>query len=103
MFKGQLVKSMYGDDYGDGVSWGKDVLMGNINRPYDYGVYIGQGLKADVLYGDMSVSFIVNPRNMWNLTAGLRIRNLENEQRTQNTNYLYFAIRTSLKNLYWDF
>ncbi len=103
LFKGQMVKSMYGDDYGDGVSWGKDVLMGNINRPYDYGVYIGQGLKTNVLYGDMSVSFIVNTRNMFNLVAGLRIRNLENEQRTQNTNYFYFAVRTSLKNLYWDF
>ncbi len=103
MFKAQMVKSMYGDDYGDGVSWGKNVLMPNTQRPSDYGIYIGQGLKTNVFYTDMSVSFLVNPRNMWNVVAGVQLRNLENEQRTQNTNYFYFGVRTSLKNLYYDF
>ncbi len=103
MFKAQMVKSMYGDDYGDGVSWGKDVLMPNTHRSSDYGIYIGQGLKTNVLCGDMSVSFLVNPRNMFNLVAGVKLRNLENEQRTQKTNYFYFGVRTSLKNLYYDF
>jgi len=103
MFKAQMVKSMYGDDYGDGVSWGKNVLMPNTQRPSDYGIYIGQGLKTNVFYTDLSVSFLINPRNMWNVVAGVQLRNLENEQRKQNTNYFYFGVRTSLKNLYYDF
>jgi hypothetical protein len=102
-FKAELMAAKYGEDYGDGVSWGKDVLMPNTERPGDYGHTIGQGLETEVYNADVNVSFLVNPRNMFNIVAGARLRKLTNDQRTDETQHVYFGIRTSLKSLYYNF
>ncbi len=103
LFKAELMATMYGDDYGDGVSWGKDVLMPNTQRPYDYNHTIGQGLKTNVYNADVNVSFLVNPRNMFNIVAGARIRKMSNDLETMDTQHVYFGVRTSLKSLYYNF
>ncbi|MCG8581488.1 MAG: hypothetical protein MI866_16305, partial [Bacteroidales bacterium] len=102
-FKAELMATKYGDDFGDGVSWGKDVFMPNTERPYDYGHTIGQGLETTVLNADVNVSFLINPRNMFNIVAGARIRKLENDNETMDTQHVYFGVRTSLKSLYYNF
>ncbi|WP_244828516.1 hypothetical protein [Carboxylicivirga sediminis] len=109
-FKAELMATMYGDDYGDGISWGKDVLMPNTQRPLDtdgrpreHGYSIGDGLKTNVYNADVNVSFLVNPRNMFNIVAGARIRKMSNDLETIDTQHVYFGIRTSLKSLYYNF
>ncbi len=103
MFKAELMTAMYGEDFDDDVSWGKDVLKPNTQRPYDYGHVIGQGLRTNVYNADMNVSYLINPRNMFNVFAGMRLRELTNDQRTEETQHFYFGIRTSLKALYNNF
>lgn len=110
MLKAELMATEYGDDFGDGVSWGKDVFMPNTQRPLDendrpreYGHYIGQGLNTSVYNADVNVSFLINPRNMFNVTAGARIRKQTNDERTLDTQHFYFAIRTSIKSIYNNF
>ncbi len=103
LFKAELMATMYGDDYGDGVSWGKDVLMPNTQRPDDYGHSIGQGLKTKVYNADVNISFLVNPRNMFNIVAGARLRRMSNDIETMDTQHVYFGLRTSLKSLYYNF
>jgi len=102
-FRGELMLTKYGEDVDDEVSWGKDVFKPNVDRPYDYGHSIGQGLTTTVYNADVSVSYLINPRNMFNIVAGARVRQLTNDQRTEDTQFFYFGIRTSLKNLYYDF
>ena len=80
MFKGELMAAQYGEDFGDGVSWGKDVLMPNTARPYDYGHYIKQGLSTDVYNAEVSLSYLVNPRNMFNAFVSYRVRQLTNDR-----------------------
>ncbi|WP_262326488.1 hypothetical protein [Carboxylicivirga litoralis] len=103
LFKAELMATQYGDDYGDGVSWGKDVMKPNTQRPYDYGHTIGQGLETNVYNADVNISFLINPRNMFNIVAGARIRKLENDNESMDTQHVYFGVRTSLKSLYYNF
>ena len=103
LLKAELMASTYGEDYGDGVSWGKDIFMPNVQRPYDYNHSIGQGLKTNVYNADVNVSYLINPRNMFNIVAGARLRKLSNDQRTEDTQHFYFGIRTSIKSLYHNF
>ncbi|WP_255434007.1 hypothetical protein [Carboxylicivirga sp. M1479] len=103
LFKAEVMATTYGLDYGDGISWGKDVFMPNTERPYDYGHTIGQGLETEVFNADFNVSFLINPRNMFNVVAGARIRNLTNDQETMDTQHFYFGVRTSIKSLYNNF
>ncbi|WP_439184954.1 hypothetical protein [Carboxylicivirga taeanensis] len=110
LFKTELMATMYGDDYGDGISWGKDVVKPNTQRPLDengrpvdHGYSIGDGLKTNIYNADFNVSFLVNPRNMFNIVAGARVRTMTNDQETMDTQHVYFGIRTSLKSLYYNF
>lgn len=98
----QAVKAMYGKDF-DGDSYGKDIFKSNDLRAYDYGNTIGQGLKTDLLFGDASVSYLVNPRTNFNVAMGVRYRDESNSQETLKTKLVYVGIRTSLRNLYYDF
>ncbi|MCT4646662.1 MAG: hypothetical protein N4A74_16860 [Carboxylicivirga sp.] len=103
LFKAELMATTYGDDFGDGVSWGKDVLMPNTERPFDHGHTIGQGLETNVYNADVNVSYLINSRNMFNIVAGARIRKLKNDNDTMDTQHFYFGVRTSLKALYHNF
>jgi hypothetical protein len=103
LFKAQLNKSMYGDDFGDGVSWGKNVFMPSTTRPQEYGHEIGQGLKTEVMNGQFSVSYLINPKNMFNIIGGVHWRHQSNDLSSQETQFVYLGIRTSLKNVYYDF
>ncbi|MCU4162970.1 hypothetical protein [Carboxylicivirga caseinilyticus] len=110
MFKAELMTAMYGEDYGDGVSWGKNVIVDSNNRPTDengryieYGHYIGQGLRTNVYNADINISYLINPRNMFNLVAGARLRKLTNDEQIEETQHFYFGVRTSIKSIYNNF
>ncbi len=99
----EVMVAMYGKDYDDNVSYGKDIFKDNDLRAHEYGNTIGQGLRTDLLYSDVSLSYLVNPRNNFNIAIGARIRKESNNLETLNTQQVWFAVRTSLKNLYYDF
>ena len=94
---------MYGKDYDEDVSYGKNIFKDNNTRPGEYGHTIGQGLKTNFFYMDGSVSYLVNPRNNFNIAVGGRIRKESNDLETKNTQHFWFAIRTSIKSIYTDF
>jgi hypothetical protein len=99
----QGIKAMYGKDDAADVSYGHDIFKSNEQRPNDYGNFLGQGIKTDLTYADASVSYLVNPRNNFNLTFGYRLRNESNSLGDTKTQFVYAGIRTSLRNLYYDF
>ncbi len=104
ILNGKIVAATYGEDYDDdSVSYGKNIFKDNSKRLDDYGHSIGQGLKTNLFYLEGSVSYLINPRNNFNIAAGLRIRNEKNDLTTKNTNMIWFAVRTSIKSIYADF
>ena len=100
--RGQLNVAMYGDDTKE-TNFGHDIYLPSTSRPSDYGHFVGQGTKTDLLFGDASISYLINPRNMFNVCLGARYRKASTTESTQESKHIYFAIRMSLKNLYYDF
>ncbi|RLD40943.1 MAG: hypothetical protein DRI89_10835, partial [Bacteroidetes bacterium] len=94
--------ALYGEDY-DGQNFGKNIYESYNTRVEDYGNYVGQGLETTVLYNDISASYLINPAYNLNIALGYTNRSSTNEMETVNTSYIYIALRTSLRNFYYDF
>jgi hypothetical protein len=62
-----------------------------------------QGIKTNLDIYDVHVSYLVNPAYNLNLFAGVMMRDYRNAYTDLKTNYIYFGLRTSLTNLYYDF
>lgn len=62
-----------------------------------------QGVKTEILYGNISCSYVFNPKTNLCFTVGATLRKLNNEFSNTNSNYFYLGISTSLLNQYYDF
>jgi hypothetical protein len=112
IFNIHMVDAMYGKDfdkeeygtlYDLDTSYGKNIYQNNQNRRGDYGHKIGQGLKTNLLYLEGSMSYLINPRNNFNIAIGARYRNENNSLETIRTNMVWLSIRTSIHNKTFDF
>jgi len=101
-FSYEFLYSIYGEDP-PGMNYGKDIYKSYNTRVQDYGNFIGQGIRTRLVYQNISTSFLINPSYNLNFTIGVVFRNLKTDTFTSNTNYFYIGLRTSLRNLYYDF
>jgi hypothetical protein len=98
----QFIYSIYGEDP-EGLNYGKDIYKSYNTRVSDYGNFIGQGIKTTLLYNNISISYLINPAYNLNFTVGYINRNLKTDANTHTTNYIYFGLKTSIGNKYYDF
>lgn len=102
--RAQLNVAKYGDEIpNDTVYYGHNPNLPSGLRVSQYGVKTLQGLKTDLRYFDLSGSFIINPKNMMNVTAGFRLRTRKSEQTDEQSKHVYVALRWSLKSKYYDY
>jgi hypothetical protein len=101
-FNYQFIYSIYGGDP-PGMNYGKDIYLSYNTRVQDYDNYIGQGIKTTLVYNNISASYLINPAYNLNFTIGYINRNLSTDTDIHTTNYFYVGLRTSLRNLYYDF
>ncbi len=101
-FNYQFIYSIYGEDP-EGMNYGKDIYKSYDTRVSDYGNFIGQGIKTNLLYNDISISYLINPAYNLNFTIGYINRHLKTDTDTHTTNYFYFGLKTSIGNTYYDF
>ena len=101
-FNYEFLYSLYGDDP-PGENYGKDIYKDYNTRVSDYGNYIGQGIKTNLIYNKFSVSYLINPAYNLNIVLGYVNRQHITDAATNATNYVFFGLRTSLRNLYYDF
>lgn len=101
-FQYELLYSIYGQDP-PGMNYGGDIFKSYNTRVRDYGNYVGQGIRTQLLYQNLSASFLINPTYNLNFTVGAVFRNMKTPSSTDNTHYFYVGLRTSLRNLYYDF
>lgn len=100
----QVNVTQYGDDFpGDTISYGHNPNIASMKRNSQYGVKMQQGLKTDLRYFDLSAAYIINPRNMMNVTAGVRIRKRTSERTNEESKNFYVSLRWSLKSHYYDY
>ncbi len=101
-FSYEFMYSIFGTDP-PGKNYGGDIYKSYNTRVRKYGNFIGQGIRNRLLYQNISASFLINPSYNLNLTVGAVFRNLKNDVSSSQTNYFYISLRTSLRNLYYDF
>ncbi len=62
-----------------------------------------QGLKTTIIYQDIHVGYLVNPSTNFNIVVGLSNRSEITEGVNKQTQFVYFGVRTSFANFYYDF
>lgn len=102
--RAQFNYSQYGDDFAtDTTSYGHNPNLRSRRRPKSYGVDVLQGLRTKVLYFDAQASWIINPRSMLNIAAGVRIRKRTSDLCDEVSRNAYIALRWSIKSHYYDY
>lgn len=66
-------------------------------------IHITQGLKTTITTQDVHVGYLVNPSTNFNIVLGFTNRTETTNKETIATQFVYFGIRTSLANFYYDF
>ena len=107
----KFVFGVRGLDFNDGIddfSYGGDIFRDYNDRPFDNGVEVTQGLKANIFHGELQTGYLINPATNLKLFANISYRNFDQEAETINTfnnSTLWFNIglKTDLFNWYFDF
>lgn len=93
-------KDSIGRNYGNNVfSSDADAFYG-INSTMNE---MGQGVETTLKIIDFHIGYLVNPSTNFNILIGISNRNSTNLVENSQTNFVYFGIRTSLGNVYYDF
>ncbi|MEI8049203.1 MAG: hypothetical protein WCI92_17605 [Bacteroidota bacterium] len=98
----KVIFAMYGLDTA-GKDYGKNIFIPYDQRENDYGNKIGQGLKTNLTTTDVSISYLLNRRTNMRIEAGITARKEYNMSWDKQMQYIYFGIRTGLRNIYYDF
>lgn len=62
-----------------------------------------QGLKTTIVTEDIHIGYLLNKSSNFNIVFGVSNRTEQTDRKTNNTQWVYFGVRTSLTNLYYDF
>lgn len=100
--RGELMFAQYGLNPA-GMNYGKDIFVSYDTRIQEYGNYIGQGIKTNVYLGDLKIAYILNPLYNLRLEAGITYRRESNDIKTSNLTWFNFGLRSSFRNIYYDF
>lgn len=101
-FRAQAGYSLYGQDTLSS-DYGKNIFLSYKDRGADYGNYIGQGIRTHLYYGNMNVFYLLNPSNNLGLELGYTFRRESSMLGINNASIITFGIRSSFRNLYYDF
>ncbi len=95
--------ALHGQDTTD-VSFGNDIFKLYTTRTQEYGHKITQlNVQNTVIYTDLRLSYMINPRNNLNVSVGVTNRYQHSEIAESNELMWYFGLRTTLNNHYYDF
>ncbi len=83
-------------NYYEYSGFGHDVFLPSFKVPT-------QSKDVELMIADVNLGFMINPKTNLNVSLGVNYRNQDIQVETFKTNYVYFALRTSLSNLYYDF
>ncbi|WP_153800339.1 hypothetical protein [Foetidibacter luteolus] len=102
-FRLELLVSKYGDDSTSLHNYGRDIFKNIATRSAEDDVKMLQGVKSDLLFGDFKAAYILNDKTNMRIEAGLTLRNDKNSLRTYKDRFFYIGLRSSFRNLFYDF
>lgn len=92
----------YGTDTSS-TNFGNNIFSGYAPTSGETGNTTGQGVKAKLYYSEFQLCWLLNPKTNMNLFAGIALRNQEIAGNRTLDNLIFFGLRTSLTNEYFDF
>ncbi|TDQ09914.1 hypothetical protein [Pedobacter metabolipauper] len=98
----QLTAATYGLDV-NGLNYGKNIYLPYDTRVSDEGNFIGQGLKTNLLFADVKLAYILNPKNNLRIELGYAHRNEKNSLKNDTQQIVNIGLKASFRNLYSDF
>lgn len=89
-----------------GRNYGNDVFLSDVqavNGAGSYGNSIGQGVKTTLIYQKVELAYVMNRASNLQILIGLNHRLSKNDYSKEQNAYVYFGIRTMIRNIYHDF
>ncbi|MBX7182457.1 MAG: hypothetical protein K1X82_10115, partial [Bacteroidia bacterium] len=86
----KMMYAILGADTGS-VNYGGDLYKPYTTRPFEYGNKVGQGLRTNLLYFELTYSYLINRR--WNLRLELSVAARTSKTVLQRSNELYFGFQ----------
>lgn len=101
-FIGKINWAQYGLD-GPHDNFGKDIFKSYETRNADFGNKIAQGIKTNLTFIDTKFSYLLNPKTNLRIELSAQMRAEKNSLQTDKTNLISIGLRSSFRNLYYDF
>lgn len=98
----QLNYAKYGDDTQE-TNWGKNVMLSYNTREKDYGNEIGQGIATNLLYGDLTLSYMLKHNLFIDIRGIYRELGSEIDARDSKTSYFSGCMRWNIGRKLHDF
>jgi len=97
--------AIYGNDtlssnYGKNIFYSENTANKGQNSS---GNSLLQGIKTTLFIKDFKLVYLINPATNFNILLGISDRQVSSALLKKNSVYLYFGVRTSLTNFYYDF
>jgi hypothetical protein len=100
--RGEVMYARYGLDT-TGTNFGKDIFKSYNTRTMDYGNSIGNGLTTNLLYLQGTLAFLLNPKNNLRVEASVIGRRESNDLGRKSDLIFQIGLRSSFRQLYYDF
>ena len=102
MFETEFLYAVYGKDV-NGINYGGNIFLSYVTRGPDYYNYVGQGLKTNLLYTQVKLSYYLFPAADLMGEAGIALRQENNFVSSLSSNFIFIGIKTGFVNRYSDF
>lgn len=101
-FRGEVQLAKYGLDTAN-TNFGKNIFKSYDTRPNEYGNKIGQGVKTNLSNLNCTIAYLLNPKYNLRLEASVTARTEKNNLFRERELIFSFGLRSSFRQLYYDF
>jgi hypothetical protein len=102
ILEGRYSWALYGANY-HGLNFGHDIFEDYNTHVNELDNFIGQGQKTTLTYTSATISWLMNPVTFLNVFCTITNRHQFNEIRENNSLWLTFGVRNSIRNFYYDY
>jgi hypothetical protein len=88
---------------GDSRNYGSDILVSYEENREDYGNEVAQGNTTNLQFVDFRLGYLINPITNLKLEVGVSNRTTEDLSVSTENQYIFFGLKTDLRNIYYDF
>jgi hypothetical protein len=100
-FSFQANYGFYGLDQNSTENYGKDIFKAMDKSDDDS--KIGQGLETNLVFLDAKIAYIINPKYNLRIETGAAYRTVNNSMWSNRSGLITLGLRSSFRNLYYDF